>query len=198
MRGGTLWGWNGPLPSSSRCGAAGDSMPPLRLLILEDVAKFPSATTHDVRRRLGKPRTTIARQLQALQMLGLVRCDEEERENFGRAVTLWRYHLARETDLDLLDPTTVPEMSSHALLHSEERLHAHTDISGTGETFADVGREFAERAPWSDLPALPAQKPLPNMSRRGWLLVLGVTARFSRTARPWTRSQRGGLTAAND
>lgn len=50
-----------------RC--ARDSMPPLRLAVLEDVANHPHSKTSDVARRLDKPRNTVDRQLQALQML---------------------------------------------------------------------------------------------------------------------------------
>ena len=49
-----------------RC--ARDSMRPLRLAILEDVAANPRTRTHDVRQRLNKPRNTVDRQLQALHM----------------------------------------------------------------------------------------------------------------------------------
>ena len=46
-----------------RC--ARDSIPPLRLHILEDVAAHPDASTHEVRKRVRKPRTTVDRELQA-------------------------------------------------------------------------------------------------------------------------------------
>jgi hypothetical protein len=59
-----------------RC--ARDSMPPLRLSILEDVAEHPATDTTDIRRRLNKPRATVERQLEALHMLGALSVDEEE------------------------------------------------------------------------------------------------------------------------
>jgi hypothetical protein len=71
-----------------RC--ARDSMPPLRLAILDDVAANPDARTVDVRRRLDKPRNTVDRQLQALHMLGVLTCDEIE---IGTK-SVWHYRLA--------------------------------------------------------------------------------------------------------
>ncbi|MFP3471957.1 hypothetical protein R0J90_18080, partial [Micrococcus sp. SIMBA_144] len=59
-----------------RC--ARDSMPPLRLAILDDVAAHPGASTAEVRKRVGKPRATVDRELQALHMLDALTTDEEE------------------------------------------------------------------------------------------------------------------------
>jgi DNA-binding transcriptional ArsR family regulator len=53
-----------------RC--ARDSIPPARLEILVDVARHPSATPADVSKRIGKPWTTVKRELDALMMLGMV------------------------------------------------------------------------------------------------------------------------------
>lgn len=57
-----------------RC--ARDSMPPLRLEIIEYLAAHPHSSTGDVRRHLRKPRTTVDRELQALAMLEVADCDE--------------------------------------------------------------------------------------------------------------------------
>jgi hypothetical protein len=92
-----------------RC--ARDSMPPLRLTILMDVARHPGTLRRDVRQRLAKPRATVDRQLQSLHMLGVLACDEEDRDSFGKPVTLWRYRLAEGIDPDVLDPDTVPDLS---------------------------------------------------------------------------------------
>lgn len=70
-----------------RCAA--DSVPPLRLAILLDVADNPGTSTRDVRRRLAKPRATVDRQLQSLHMLGLLFCVEAE-DHRG---TIWKYHV---------------------------------------------------------------------------------------------------------
>lgn len=96
-----------------RC--ARDSMPPLRLAILDDVATNPGALTKDVRRRLGKPRATIDRQLQALHMLNVLACDEEAASHRGEATTLWRYRLADGIDPEVLDPVSVPDLLETAL-----------------------------------------------------------------------------------
>ncbi|MGC5246432.1 winged helix-turn-helix domain-containing protein [Gordonia sp. DT219] len=84
-----------------RC--ARDSMPPLRLAIVDDLAVNPGASTTEVRKRLDKPRNTVDRQLQALHMLGVLTCDEE---SLSEMRTVWRYSLA-----DDIDPTAllVPE-----------------------------------------------------------------------------------------
>jgi hypothetical protein len=104
-----------------RC--ARDSMPPLRLAILEDVALNPAARTKEIRQRVEKPYNTIDRQCQALHMLGVLDCDELE-EN-GR--TIWSYSLASR-----IDPTViaVPEKLVDTQKHKEEGLPV-THISGT-------------------------------------------------------------------
>ncbi len=86
-----------------RC--ARDSMPPLRLSIVDDLAAHPGSSTTEVRKRLDKPRNTVDRQLQALHMLGVLTCDEEQQSDMR---TVWRYFLA-----DDIDPTAllVPEKS---------------------------------------------------------------------------------------
>lgn len=80
-----------------RC--ARDSMPPLRLAILLDVAANPLSRTTDVRKRLEKPRTTVDRQLQALHMLGLVHTTETETspDKF-----VWRYSVTEGIDLNAI------------------------------------------------------------------------------------------------
>ena len=103
-----------------RC--ARDSMPPLRLAILDDVAAHPGTLTHDVRQRLGKPRATVDRQLQALQMLGVLVCEEHEDVYQGKMVTRWSYRLAEGIDPDVLARDHVPDLSLHA--------HAHTKKDG--------------------------------------------------------------------
>ncbi len=94
-----------------RC--ARDSMPPLRLAILDDVAAHPDSTTSEVRRRLAKPRSTVDRQLQALHILGVLACDEEEVEWTGRGATRWRYSLAKGVDPNALNARTFPDSSVH-------------------------------------------------------------------------------------
>jgi hypothetical protein len=79
-----------------RC--ARDSLTPLRLAILDDVAAHPGASTAEVRKRLDRPRTTIDRQLQALHMLGVLDCDEEDITWRGEPAHRWRYRLSPGID----------------------------------------------------------------------------------------------------
>ena len=79
-----------------RC--ARDSMPPLTLAIVLDIAANPDSPTRDVRQRLNKPRATVDRQLQALHMPDVLDCDEYEDTHRGQLVTIWRYRLAAGID----------------------------------------------------------------------------------------------------
>jgi hypothetical protein len=90
------------LDLTMRC--ARDSMPPLRLAVLKDVANHPGddglgSPVMDIRRRLQKPRTTTDRTLQALHILGLLICHEEERVVGDRPVQHRRYRLAEEINI---------------------------------------------------------------------------------------------------
>jgi len=113
-----------------RC--ARDSIPPLRLAILLDVAAHPRTGTRDVRRRLNKPRATVERQLQSLHMLGLLTLDEEERGSNGG--TFWYYSIAQGIRPEVLfqqERENVPEMSSYGDKGIENREYPDIDISGT-------------------------------------------------------------------
>ncbi|MER5830535.1 hypothetical protein ABT116_06785 [Streptomyces sp. NPDC002130] len=77
-----------------RC--AKDSVPPLRLAILLDMAEHPHSSTTDVRKRLKKPHNTVDRQIQALQMLGLVWTEESGESVAGK--TVWRYGVTESYD----------------------------------------------------------------------------------------------------
>jgi hypothetical protein len=106
-----------------RC--ARDSMPPLRLAILDDLAEHPLSTTADVRKRVDKPRSTVDRQLQSLHFLEVLRCDEVASTSGG---TLWRYSLSDGIDPSTLKPS--PDLSLHTHNPREESLRGSTDISG--------------------------------------------------------------------
>lgn len=118
-----------------RC--ARDSMPPMRLAIVDDLAASPESTTAEVRKRINKPRSTVDRQLQALHMLEVLVCDEEEGTFNGRHSIRWRYSLAEGIDPDALNPQSVPEMSvptPSPLSRGPSEgtsLHTPTDKSGT-------------------------------------------------------------------
>lgn len=78
-----------------RC--ARDSIPPLRLEILLDVALNPDTNPNWVRKRIDKPWMTVRREMDALHMLGLLRCNEEAREaekEGEKDKTVWQYNLA--------------------------------------------------------------------------------------------------------
>jgi Bifunctional DNA primase/polymerase, N-terminal len=80
-----------------RC--ARDSIPPLRRDILLDLANDPGSRVADVRKRISQPRNTVRRELEALHMLGVLRCDEEQIVgNDGKEHTIWRYRLADDYD----------------------------------------------------------------------------------------------------
>ena len=89
-----------------RC--ARNSMPPLRLAILEDIAANPGSRIIDVRRRLQRPRATADRALQALHVLGLLVCDEEEEQRDNGPRYIRHYSLAQTISLDAL---SVPDLS---------------------------------------------------------------------------------------
>jgi hypothetical protein len=80
-----------------RC--ARDSMPQLRLTVLQDLEQHPNSLVIDIRRRLQKPRATTDRTLQALHILGLLTCREQEQERGGKTVQTRRYSLANSVSL---------------------------------------------------------------------------------------------------
>jgi hypothetical protein len=75
-----------------RC--ARDSMPPLRLAIIDDVAEHPASSLAVIRRRLDKPRDTVRRQLDALHLLGVVTVTEFKDERGAKDL----YSLAGQID----------------------------------------------------------------------------------------------------
>ncbi|PJJ58572.1 hypothetical protein CLV56_2823 [Mumia flava] len=155
VRGGVAIGMDRPDAVRLAIRCARDSMPPLRLAIVDDVAEHPDSSTADVRKRVNKPRNTVDRQLQALHMLGVLECDEEETEWAGRPATRWYYRLADGIDPGALNPQSVPDLSVPTPSPHEERGEngttplAPTDISGTDSdppgTGAARAREVADR-----------------------------------------------------
>lgn len=83
-----------------RC--ARDSMPPIRLAIIDDLALNPHSPTTDVRKRIDKPRNTVDRQLQALHELEVVTVDEEPYGDDDKV--RWFYTLADDIDPQALNP----------------------------------------------------------------------------------------------
>jgi hypothetical protein len=91
-----------------RC--ARDSIPPLRCAILLDIAAHPNSEPHEVHRRIGRPRHTVRRELEALHMLRLLQCEETDEENDkGKVVkTIYEYSLDDKFDRDTLLAMTAP------------------------------------------------------------------------------------------
>ncbi|OOK74656.1 bacterial regulatory, arsR family protein [Mycobacterium kansasii] len=112
-------------------------MPPLRLAIIDYLAKHPHSSTADIRKELGKPRATVDRQLQALHMLGVLDCEEEEITWSGKDVTRWYYSLTDGINPHALDPQSVPDLALHTPSphrrgqESSGALHVPSAISGT-------------------------------------------------------------------
>jgi hypothetical protein len=76
--------------------------PPLRAEILLDIANNPKSEPHEVHRRIGRPRHTVRRELEALHMLRLLECEETDEENDkGKVVrTIYEYSLGAKFDRD--------------------------------------------------------------------------------------------------
>ena len=83
-----------------RC--ARDSIAPLRRNILLDVAAHPRARSREVADRISRPHPTIRRELQGLNMLGVLHCDRTHAVQGGREHTFEYYSLALALDRDLL------------------------------------------------------------------------------------------------
>jgi hypothetical protein len=129
MRGACAIGMDRPeaLRLAIRC--ARDSMPPLRLAILDDVAAHPHTRTRDVRQRLDKPYNTVDRQLQALHMLRVLDCDEVEDE--VRQRSSWHYSVSSHINPSVI---RVPEISPHKHWDTKKEAEGpriYPDISGT-------------------------------------------------------------------
>jgi hypothetical protein len=93
-----------------RC--ARDSIPPLRCEILLDITAHPNSEPHEVHRRIGRPRHTVRRELEALHMLRLLQCKEtDEEDKKGKVVkTIYEYSLSDKFDrATLLAMTKAPE-----------------------------------------------------------------------------------------
>jgi hypothetical protein len=82
-----------------RC--ARDSMPPLRLAIIDHLAANPGDSTAAVRKGIDKPWTTVNRQLEALHTLGVLDVEEVEYQEGKRR---WYYTLAEGISPDVFSP----------------------------------------------------------------------------------------------
>jgi hypothetical protein len=81
---------------------ARDSFPPLRREILLDIAANPDSKPNQVYRRINRPRSTVRRELQALHMLRLLKCDERDEEHDGKTRVVSYYSLADDFSRETL------------------------------------------------------------------------------------------------
>jgi hypothetical protein len=105
LRGGVAIGMSRAEAMTLAIRCARNSMPPLRLAILEDIAANPGSRIVDVRRRLQRPRATADRALQALHVLGLLICDEEEQQRDDGPHYVRHYRLSQGVKLGVLGVT---------------------------------------------------------------------------------------------
>lgn len=125
-----------------RC--ARDSMPPLRLAIIDDLAAHPGSSVQEVRRRIDKPRATVDRQLQALHMLGVLDVDETDEAWGGKTVTRWYYSLADGIDPSAITTEILPRnVGTRGVRVSEEGVRDQdtlcSDISGQDRACPECG-----------------------------------------------------------
>jgi hypothetical protein len=87
-----------------RC--ARDSIPPLRREILLDVACNSRSRPREVHRRIGRTRNTVRRELEALFLLRLLKCSEEDEDHGGEKRAVQYYSLDDRFDLETLREMT--------------------------------------------------------------------------------------------
>jgi hypothetical protein len=100
IRGGVAIGMSRERAMQLAIRCARDSIPPLRLEIILDVAINPNATIGDVRRRTSKPWSTVKREIEGLHMLGIFYCNETFDEDQDKHK--WQYSLSSDFDYKTL------------------------------------------------------------------------------------------------
>lgn len=133
VRGGLALGMPEDRAMATAVRVAGDSMPPLRLRLLADIADHPDSRTSDVQKRVQKPRTTVDRELQALHVLGLLVCDDTGQGG-------WRYTLSDAVDRSTLKTLVTRNVSTGTQGHREEGVSL-TDKSGDVLTLEGLERD---------------------------------------------------------
>jgi hypothetical protein len=109
VRGAVAIGLTAPNAMRLAIRCARDSLPPLRREILLDIAANPGSQSREVHRRIGRPRTTVRRELEALHMLRLLECDEtDEPGDDGKTHTVLKYSLTAGFDSKTLLAMTEP------------------------------------------------------------------------------------------
>lgn len=81
VRSGVAIGMDRPAAMKLALRCARDTIPPLRIMLLRDLAENPYSQVHELRERLDKPWNTLRRELDALHTLGLVTCAVETIES---------------------------------------------------------------------------------------------------------------------
>lgn len=160
VRGGVAIGMDrtAALRLAIRC--ARDSMPPLRLAIIEDLAAHPHSSTAEVRKRLDRPRTTVDRQLQALHMLGVLTVDEVAYDDNGRS--RWFYDIAAGIDPEVLTP---PEVDTED--ESSPEMSLTTPNPHEREVSESDCQTAASQLPTDKTGALPAREATHDAYRNG-------------------------------
>jgi hypothetical protein len=119
IRGGVAIGMtrNRAMELAMRC--AKDSIPPLRLEILLDLAVHPRSRPADVYRRIGKPRMTVRREMDALNMLSILKYDEDTKMNPNcTEKIIWYYSLADDFDRATLLAMASVQLKKNTFLNS--------------------------------------------------------------------------------
>lgn len=112
---------------------ARDSMPPLRLMLLADIAAHPASELREVVRRVQRPRTTVDRTLQELHLLGLLTMDEGSEDPDPLRGKGWRYSLTRRVDEEILARfTTAEKLTSYVPPHPPAPSVEETERSKQG------------------------------------------------------------------
>lgn len=139
VRGGAAIGMGreGAMRLAIRC--ARDSIPPLRLVILRDVAMHGESLVADVRKRVDKPHNTIDRELTAMHMLGLVTLREETYVSGEKERTRWHYSISPGIDTSAVFPEKYvppqPLEGPGASCPNGADLHGSTSIPGNEDTW---------------------------------------------------------------
>jgi len=102
VRGAVAIGFSPPAAMRLAARCARDSISPLRRRILFDIAAHPDARPREVARRIVRPRETVRQELQALSILGVLNCDEQDAMQGNRERTFSYYDLAPALDRQLL------------------------------------------------------------------------------------------------
>jgi predicted transcriptional regulator len=114
-RGGLLLGLDRETAMGVAARCCHDTMPPLRRMVLADVAAHPDSFTPDVTDRVQVPKSTVDRTLQELQLLGLL---EVNHVRYGEAERVrWVYSLAPGIDRADLDRICSRNVSKPAEAH---------------------------------------------------------------------------------